>query len=274
MDISVPSSYQALTTLIRKNSLSHSSPTLNTICPHCEQLSFAKQKCTKCGADYNAETSADVPTVYMFDITQQLEVVLATSQDLVLNKNHCPKKRMDDIVDGHAYRRIIEKEGEPFITMTMNLDGIQPNKGSDLSLWPVLFVINEIKKKKRYSLENAVIGAMWPGPSKPSRDQLNLIFAKIVSELRDLEDGHQFELYSSDQQDKSEFLKVFLIAVCADKPAQCLLQCLPEPNAYFGCGHCELRGESKIPLFRLYFRTLRRSGIISVLSHVLLYEMH
>ena len=246
MDISVPSSYQALTTLIRKNSLSYSSPTLNTICPHCQQLSFDRQKCTKCGTDYNPKASSDIPAVYMFDITQQLEVVLATTQDLLLNNNRCPKKQMNDIVDGHVYQRIIEKETGSFITLTMNLDGIQPNKGSDQSLWLVLFVINEIKKKKRYSLENVVIGAMWPGPSKPSRAQLNLILEKIVSELRDLESGRPFELYSCDQRDKSEFLKVFTIAVCADKPAQCLLQCLPEPNAYFGCGHCELRGESTI----------------------------
>ena len=30
----------------------------------------------------------------------------------------------------------------------MNVDGIPPNKGSDQSLWPILFVINEINRKK------------------------------------------------------------------------------------------------------------------------------
>lgn len=204
--------------------------------------------------------------VYMFDIRQQLEVVFATTPDLLLNKDHCSKKQMNDIVDGHVYRRIMEKEAGPFVTLTMNLDGIQPNKSSDQSLWPVLFVINEIKRKKRYSLENVVIGAMWPGPSKPSRAQLNLVFEKIVSDLGDLENGRHFELYSRDQQDRSAFLKVFMISICCDKPAQCLLQCLPEPNGYFGCGHCELRGESATLLFRFYCRTLGRFRII--VSHL------
>ena len=114
-------------------------------------------------------------------------------------------------------------------------------------------MINEIKKKKSYSPEKLMAGAMWSGQSKPSGVRLNLIFADIVSELPDLEYGSQFELDSCDQEEKSEFLEVSMIAVCANKLTQRPLQCLPEPNAYFGCGPCELCSESTILLFHLYY---------------------
>lgn len=101
-------------------------------------------------------------------------------------------------------------------------------------------------RKKRFSLENLIIGGMWPGPSKPSRTQMALLFKSIVSELQELEQGRVFQLYSPDDEEHSQSLKVFLIGACCDKPAQCLIQCLPEPTAMFGCGHCELQGEFKM----------------------------
>ena len=84
---------------------------------------------------------------------------------------------------------------------------------------------------------------MWPGPSKPSRSQMSLFFEKIILELKGLEQGRQFQLYLADGENEHQFIKTFLIGSCCDKPAQCLVQCLPEPTAFFGCGHCELEGE-------------------------------
>lgn len=98
------------------------------------------------------------------------------------------------------YKQLLENESESIITLTMNVDGIQPNKGSDQSIWPVLLVINEIERKRRYSLENTIIAGMWPGPSKPSRTQMCIFLKKIVLELA-LEQGHLFQLFSPDNSD-------------------------------------------------------------------------
>lgn len=98
-------------------------------------------------------------------------------------------------------------------------------------------------EKKRFSLENLIIGGMWPGPSKPSRDHMVLFLEKIVSQLKILELGRTFETYSNSDDVQTQFIKVFLIAACCDKPAESLLQYLSEPTAFFGCGACELEDE-------------------------------
>lgn len=153
---------------------------------------------------------------------------------------------MRNITDGKVYKTLVQNESEPFITFTMNVDGIQPNKGSDQNIWLVLLVINEIDFKKRYSLENVIIAGIWPGPSKPSRTQMSLFFKHIVLQLQELEKGQVFELYSPDQDYGSKTIKAFLIAASCDKPAQCLIQCLAQPTGFFGCGHYEIEGKLNI----------------------------
>ncbi|CAF4166937.1 unnamed protein product [Rotaria magnacalcarata] len=220
LGVDVPSSYKALCTLLRKRSDLHLSPSTHTICPHCKKLSVEKHKCTACDANYSPIPSTKIPLFYTYDISRQLKAILATSKDLVLHNNRS------------------------FITLTMNIGGIQPNKGSDQSIWPVLLIINEINRKKRYSPENSIIAGMWPGPSKPSRTTISLLFKNIVADLQELEKGHLFKLYSLEHDNHFETIKVFLICACCDKPAQCLIQCLPDPIAFFGCGNCEIEGVS------------------------------
>ena len=248
LGIHAPSSYKALCTLLKKRSTTHLSPSRQTICPHCQKVSAEMRKCTACAADYSPILPSNIPEFYTYNISCQLEAVLATTKDLTSRTIGHTRNAMRDITDGEVYRNLRANESGPFITLTMNVDGIQPNKGSDQSLWPILFAINEIDRKKRFSLQNLIIGGMWPGPSKPSRIQISLLFEHAISELRELEKGHCFQLYSPDHGDYSQIIKVFLVGACCDKPAQALLQFLPEPTAFFGCGHCELEGESDTSL--------------------------
>lgn len=243
LHVNVPSSYKALCTLLRKRSTTHVSPSTHTICPHCENLSSKMRECTTYGANYSPILPSNIPLFYTYNISRQLEAILATSQDILLHNDGISRRRaMRDITDGEVYRKLIENESEPFITLTVNIDGVQPNKGSDQSIWPVSLVINEINRKKRFSIENLIIAGVWPGPSKPSRTQMSLFLKNIVSELCDLEQGHPFQLFPSEDADNFKMIKVFLIGACLDKPAQCLVQYLPEPTAFFGCGHCEIKG--------------------------------
>ena len=247
LGINIPPKYKVLYTLLRKRSKTHLTPLTHTICPHCQNLSSEKQQCTACGTKYSPISSICIPLFYTYDIVQQLKAILATSKDSVLYNNNALKKAtMRDITDGKICKTLIQNELEPFITLTMNVDGIQSNKGSDQNIWPVLLIINEINFKKRYSLENVIIAGIRRGPSKSSRIQMSLLFKHIVFELQELEKGHLFELYSPDQDNYSKTIKVFLIAACCDKPAQCLIQCLADPTAFFGCGHCEIEGKLNI----------------------------
>ena len=238
----IPSSCKSLCTLLRKRSTTHVRPETSTICPHCEQVSSKLNTCSMCGANYSPIPISIVPLFYTYDIALQLEAILSSSLDLLLTDNLSSRKEMSDIKDGDVYQKLIATESERFITLIMNIDGVLPNKGSDQSLWPVLLVINEIDRRKRFSLENLIIGGMCPGPSKPARSQMSLFLEKIVVQLKALESGRTFHVYSTSEEIQTQLIKVCLLASCCDKTAQCLIQCLPEPTAFFGCGACELEG--------------------------------
>lgn len=239
----VPSSYKALCTVLRKRSITHMNPITNTICPHCGAISVAVDSCTSCNANYSPTSVRQVPLFYTYDIGSQIEAILATSSDVSFANQVSRNAPMRDITDGEVYQSLLATVPNKFLSLSMNVDGIQPNKGSEHSLWPILMVINEIPWRKRFCLHNLIIAGMWPGPSKPSRKQMSLFFENIVKELVILEQGRRFQLYSTTDDETDQFLKIFLISSCCDKPAQCLIQCLPEPIAYFGCGSCEIKGE-------------------------------
>ena len=102
----------------------------------------------------------------------------------------------------------------------------------------LFWVVNELPLNVRYALDNILLAGLWPGPSKPSREQIKHLFRPLIDELLLLESGHAFRLLDGGTQ----IVHVYLIGACCDKPAQALVQCIAEPVAEFGCGRCEIAG--------------------------------
>ena len=59
---------------------------------------------------------------------------------------------MRDIYHGEMYRKIVENQREKFLTLIMNIDGVQISKSSSSSLWIVTFAINEIHRNERFKM--------------------------------------------------------------------------------------------------------------------------
>lgn len=175
---------------------------------------------------------------------------------------------MRNIRDGRIHRQLHDFCSELFITLSVNIDGIQPNKGSNKSIWPIILVVNEIPICRRFSPENIILAGVWPGPKKPSRIQMALFLKRLVNELIDLEDGEDFFIPSSTPSSSSQIIRirVYLIGACCDKPAQALVQNLPEPIAAFGCGRCELEGGFFLPSYFTAYSMWLKSEHISLLS--------
>ncbi|CAF1177540.1 unnamed protein product [Rotaria sordida] len=216
------------------------------ICPSCKKVSDNKSTCSNANCSWRFVPPASMPNYfYTFNIRDQLSSILATTADMYLQKrtNVTPHSilTMKDIVDGNYYRKLLDEESDDILTLTMSTDGIQPFKSTEKSIWPVTFIINEIKRKKRFTFQNLILGGVWPGPAKPKRFEMSAVLETIILQLKELEKGSYFEC-CSDAGYVSRFLKVFLICACMDKPAQALVQNLPEPTAKFGCGRCEIRG--------------------------------
>ena len=170
----VPSSWWTCKRLLHGKRNEQYKMTKNSICPSCNKASEEINRCNQCNTAYkNITPSPHVSICYNFDIGEQLRSILLNTRDLVILDSSAPSPdSMHDIVDGTYYRSCLKEETDRFITLTMNIDGVQPNKGSDASLWPVLLVVNEIQRRKRFSLENFILAGVWPGPKKPSNNEM------------------------------------------------------------------------------------------------------
>ncbi|CAF1505223.1 unnamed protein product [Rotaria magnacalcarata] len=216
------------------------------ICPSCKKASDNAFSCSSVRCDWCFAPPASLPTYfYTFNIHEQLNSILAITTDVHLsqcsNGTSPLNFQMRDIIDGDQYQKLLHEQSDDILTLTMSTDGIQPFNCSEKSIWPVTFVTNEVKRKKRFCFQNLILGGVWPGPVKPKRFDMSAFLETIIVQLKELEKGYHFKCRLSAEY-VTRFFEVFLICACMDKPAQALVQNLPEPTAKFGCGRCEIHG--------------------------------
>ncbi|CAF4141350.1 unnamed protein product [Rotaria sordida] len=109
--------------------------------------------------------------------------------------------------NGDVYQQIKTVCTDPFLTLTMNVDGVEVRKGLKRSIWPILFVVNELPLKQRYALENVIIAGIWSGLKKPSRLQMKSIITPIVEELSLLEQGYAFTDHTKESLNQENVIK-------------------------------------------------------------------
>ncbi|CAF1484868.1 unnamed protein product [Adineta steineri] len=212
-------------------------PVQTFICPECQEGSISNVVCSQCNSHFNSMKKSNY--FLTFPIHSQIERILYYNRD-IFTPRRSQTMCMRDICDGAIYQKLQDKLQAPFFTLTLNVDGIAPNKGCQQNIWPILLVMNDLPLKQRFAIQNVILAGVWPGPKKPSRLEMSLFFRNLIDELISLEEGVKFKLY--DANDTSIFTRIFLVGACCDKPAQALLQYVPEPIAAFGCGRCEVEG--------------------------------
>jgi hypothetical protein len=218
-----------------KKLLSNSKPaSINQfICPSCSHATTSEHQCVHCSTIHRSR----LPSLRTFSITEQIANILINNTDLDL-RYQATTTAICDIRDGAMYRTLRNTTAERTLTLTLNIDGVQPSRNTQTTIWPIIMVINELPLKRRFALENIILAGVWSAKSKPSRDSVKLFLQPVINELRELEKGYPFMcsdgVYS--------VVLVHLIAACCDKPAQALIQCIPEPIAAHGCGQCEVEG--------------------------------
>ena len=106
-------------------------------------------------------------------ILSQLRDILARAQYLNFQRqdqSFQPTSTIKDISHGAAYDRILlEQSSTRFISLFMNVDGINIAKSSNTFLWIITFVINELKRTERFKLKNVIVAGVLSCKTKPSR---------------------------------------------------------------------------------------------------------
>ena len=90
----------------------------------------------------------------------------------------------------------IYKEAEqnfPFnLSLTWYTDGVSLYNCSSYSLWPFLFVINELPPEERYKEENLIIGGLWGDSDKPHP---NVFLLPICNEVFKMKAGFPVKMH-------------------------------------------------------------------------------
>ncbi|CAF3359206.1 unnamed protein product, partial [Rotaria sp. Silwood2] len=180
------------------------------------------------------------PSVFVrMPLKPQIENVLSRfPSNYFQRQSNFTSASSSNISEGVVYKKILENEGENFISLVMNVDGIEISKSSQSSLWIITFIISELNKRERFQIQNVLVGGIGAGLSKPTRNEMGVYLQPIINELLSLENECCFETSDGSYL----FFKVFLIAGSMDKPAQALVQNLTEVNGVFGCGKCLIKG--------------------------------
>ncbi|CAF1244381.1 unnamed protein product [Rotaria sordida] len=246
----VPKSYSRIMRIFHRETQTSDKSTIINICNECNETCKTAVHCdnVECSQhEYLKKTP--LKFVYM-SILPQIRNILARTQYLNFERQNQSTYTIDvmkDITDRAAYNRILlEQLQTKFISLLMNIDGIQIAKSSNASLWVISFVVNELKRDERFKMKNIIIAGVSSSKTKPSRDQMYTILTPIVKELKELENGRYFDLkvFNGDL----EPLRVFLLAVCLDKPAQAITQNL---NGC-GCGYvCQCCSSLRFILFQI-----------------------
>ncbi|CAF1158139.1 unnamed protein product, partial [Brachionus calyciflorus] len=94
---------------------------------------------------------------FALSIQQQIKRIFTTNKNLlnILNRPH--DEYLEDVFDGEIYQKIKSNEKEKFFTFLLNTDGVQVCSKSDLSIWPIILVLNELPLNIRFNFDNIII---------------------------------------------------------------------------------------------------------------------
>jgi hypothetical protein len=183
--------------------------------------------------------------IYNFDINAQIKRILKKLNYNDLVNSGDSNSTIQDFYDGNIYKKLLDdrENGEKFrrkeaLTLMINTDGISKSKNSDLTIWPIFLVINELPFEMRFCMDNIIIAGLSVGYKKPD---FTYFLSPIVAELKSLEYGIHVEFKNGFQM----FTKLFLINSVFDKPARAAILNMKTCNGFDGCLKCY---QTSVPL--------------------------
>lgn len=200
------------------------------VCSNCGASSFNKINiCMLC-------QNAIIYKLYICSIKKQLQQLMSIPG--FYNKLKEEKLKNIYLFSNTKYGEILQEIQNESFTMLINIDGVcTPNK--NLSLWPFVFVLNELPVLDRRYLENVTIAAIIPTGRKPTNPVIETCLQLIYEQLIQLEKGQEFFVKDADER---KILHFYTIASCTDKPAEALMENVVQYNAEYGCPKCFTQG--------------------------------
>jgi len=147
---------------------------------------------------------------------------------------------LEDVYDGRIYKRLVKdgilQSGNNF-SFIFNTDGVPIFKSSQVSIWPIYLIINELPYKKRMATENMLFSGLWFGETKSS---MWTFLKPFYKSFIDLEQGVTFQIKNKG----SVTCKAVLPGGTCDLPARCMICNAMQFNGVSSCWKCLQTGQT------------------------------
>ncbi|XP_060599450.1 uncharacterized protein LOC132753052, partial [Ruditapes philippinarum] len=150
---------------------------------------------------------------------------------------------ISDIYDGKLYKKLFNNESgilgdENNLSFALNTDGVPLFKSSNIGIWPVYLLINELPISMRKQRDMSIFYGAWISPKKP---QMWSFLKPLYEELKVLEtEGCE----CTDSNGKVFTSKCVLLTCTCDLPARALVYNCMQFNGSYSCWYCTDKGET------------------------------
>ena len=129
---------------------------------------------------------------YHISISEQVRRIykkcfMSVLQNQNNDKSNNELNKLKDIKDGRIYKSVLKSqkmwfEANKALTFTLNTDGICLCEKSNLSVWPVYLVINELPIEKRFCIENVIVAGNYLHYNLIANNDLKtIVFTRFIS---------------------------------------------------------------------------------------------
>lgn len=202
----------------------------NEKCESIEMIRCGSEKfhyvCTECNADNSV---GDAKVAYVtFEVENQLKILLEKHKEsLIMPNEPLDKLPLKDVWNREIHRQILIKEKNPFISLTINTDGVQIFKSNSTSLWPIIICVNNLSMEERFMQDNVIIC----GFHYSEKLEMDVYLETFVKEIIDINERGGIELSFGNYN-------VFCALSTLDAPAKSKVQNMVQYNGYSGCPYC------------------------------------
>jgi hypothetical protein len=208
----------------------------------------------------------DVKVAFVtFEIEKQLKNLLESHIDsLILPSEPLESFPIKDVWNCEIHRKILQELQAPFISITLNTDGVQIYESNKTSMWPKMICVNNLPLKERFKQDNLIIS----GFHYSNKLEMDIYLESFVQEIDRINSRGGIELSIGT-------FKVFCDLSSLDTPAKSKVQNMVQYNGYSGCPYCWARGDYIDRMVRfsmrylLYFFWFKKKKI----THILYYKM-
>lgn len=223
-------------------------PVLTYHCNSCYEIVGKNEK--NCPACNNSLTESGSKAYFM-----QLKLV-SQLQALWKNKEFCDMVRthrfqhysnnkaesLSDIYDGVLYKRLFQTDGvlssPNNLSFSLNTDGAPLFKSSNISIWPVYLLINELPIVQRKKRNCVLFYGVWISCRKP---KMWSFLKPLYEELNKLgKKGFECTDFYGNIFD----CQCFLLTCTCDLPARAIVYNCNQFNGEFSCWFCLQKGET------------------------------